>query len=82
MGAIEQADVRGDLYDLTTQVVKKRQAAADITFFKNAGSAKLKLPLLAYFKPAVPARLYRTDPNVSTFLSCYQDRHGHRPKLR
>jgi len=42
-GAIEEADVLGDLYDLAAGRVAGRRSAADITFFKNAGGAHLDL---------------------------------------
>ena len=42
-GAIKEADVLGDLYDLAAQTVEGRQAATDITFFKNAGGGLLDL---------------------------------------
>lgn len=43
MAPSNRRDVLGDLYDLTTQVLKERQAATDITFFKNAGGGHLDL---------------------------------------
>lgn len=42
-GAISEADVLGDLYDLASGRVEGRTAAADITFFKNAGGGHLDL---------------------------------------
>ena len=42
-GAIRQADVLGDLYDLVDGRVVGRQSASDITFFKNAGGGHLDL---------------------------------------
>jgi len=42
-GAIRAADVLGDLYDLVGGKVRGRRAAADVTFFKNAGGAHLDL---------------------------------------
>jgi ornithine cyclodeaminase len=42
-GAIRQADVLGDLYDLVGGGVAGRRAASDITLFKNAGGAHLDL---------------------------------------
>jgi ornithine cyclodeaminase len=41
-GAIEESDVLGDLYDLAVGAAG-RQAASDITFFKNAGGGHLDL---------------------------------------
>jgi ornithine cyclodeaminase/alanine dehydrogenase-like protein (mu-crystallin family) len=42
-GAIKEADVLGDLYDLASGTIAGRRSAADITFFKNAGGAHLDL---------------------------------------
>jgi ornithine cyclodeaminase/alanine dehydrogenase-like protein (mu-crystallin family) len=42
-GAIREADVLGDLYDLVGGRVRGRRSASDITFFKNAGGAHLDL---------------------------------------
>jgi ornithine cyclodeaminase/alanine dehydrogenase-like protein (mu-crystallin family) len=42
-GAIREADVLGDLYDLVGGVVAGRSSASDITFFKNAGGGHLDL---------------------------------------
>ena len=42
-GAISEADVIGDLYDLAGGAVTGRRSAADITFFKNAGGGHLDL---------------------------------------
>jgi len=42
-GAISQADVLGDLYDLVGDKVIGRAAPSDITFFKNAGGGHLDL---------------------------------------
>ena len=42
-GAIDEADVLGDLYDLVGGSVLGRRSPADITFFKNAGGAHLDL---------------------------------------
>ncbi len=42
-GAIREADVLGDLYDLVGGHVAGRRSAADITFFKNAGGGHLDL---------------------------------------
>ena len=42
-GAIREADVLGDLYDLVGGAVAGRRSPADITFFKNAGGAHLDL---------------------------------------
>lgn len=42
-GAISEADVLGDLYDLASGRVEGRTAATDITFFKNAGGGHLDL---------------------------------------
>jgi ornithine cyclodeaminase/alanine dehydrogenase-like protein (mu-crystallin family) len=42
-GAITEADVLGDLYDLATGAVAGRRSAEDITFFKNAGGGHLDL---------------------------------------
>ncbi len=42
-GAISEADVLGDLYDLASGCVEGRTAATDITFFKNAGGGHLDL---------------------------------------
>jgi ornithine cyclodeaminase/alanine dehydrogenase-like protein (mu-crystallin family) len=42
-GAIREADVLGDLYDLAAGTVKGRLDAQDITFFKNAGGGHLDL---------------------------------------
>jgi ornithine cyclodeaminase len=42
-GAICEADVLGDLYDLVSGKVKGRRTASDITFFKNAGGGHLDL---------------------------------------
>lgn len=42
-GAIGQADVLGDLYDLVGARVAGRRAPSDITVFKNAGGAHLDL---------------------------------------
>jgi len=42
-GAIGQADVLGDLYDLVGGRVAGRRSASDITLFKNAGGAHLDL---------------------------------------
>ncbi len=42
-GAIGEADVLGDLYDLVGGRVVGRQSASDITFFKNAGGGHLDL---------------------------------------
>ena len=42
-GAIEEADVLGDLYDLAAGSVSGRRSPLDITFFKNAGGAHLDL---------------------------------------
>ena len=42
-GAIREADVLGDLYDLIGGRVAGRRSASDITFFKNAGGAHLDL---------------------------------------
>lgn len=42
-GAIREADVLGDLYDLVGGGVPGRRSPADITFFKNAGGAHFDL---------------------------------------
>lgn len=42
-GAIDEADVLGDLYDLVGGGVAGRTSASDITFFKNAGGGHLDL---------------------------------------
>ena len=42
-GAIREADVLGDLYDLIGGRIAGRTSASDITFFKNAGGAHLDL---------------------------------------
>jgi ornithine cyclodeaminase len=42
-GAIDAADVLGDLYDLVGGSISGRRAPSDITFFKNAGGAHLDL---------------------------------------
>jgi ornithine cyclodeaminase len=42
-GAIREADVLGDLYDLIGGRIAGRRSASDITFFKNAGGAHLDL---------------------------------------
>jgi len=42
-GAIKEADVLGDLYDLAVGTIAGRLHAEDITFFKNAGGGHLDL---------------------------------------
>jgi ornithine cyclodeaminase/alanine dehydrogenase-like protein (mu-crystallin family) len=42
-GAIQDADVLGDLYDLVGGRVAGRRSSSDITFFKNAGGGHLDL---------------------------------------
>ena len=42
-GAIREADVLGDLYDLVGGTVVGRRSPSDITFFKNAGGGHLDL---------------------------------------
>ena len=42
-GAIREADVLGDLYDLAPGKVAGRRSPSDITFFKNAGGGHLDL---------------------------------------
>lgn len=42
-GAIQEADVLGDLYDLVGGRVAGRRSRSDITFFKNAGGGHLDL---------------------------------------
>lgn len=42
-GAIREADVLGDLYDLVGGAVRGRRAPEDITYFKNAGGGHLDL---------------------------------------
>jgi ornithine cyclodeaminase/alanine dehydrogenase-like protein (mu-crystallin family) len=42
-GAIREADVLGDLYDLVGGSVAGRRSPSDITFFKNAGGGHLDL---------------------------------------
>ncbi len=42
-GAIREADVLGDLYDLVGGRIPGRRSASDITFFKNAGGGHLDL---------------------------------------
>jgi ornithine cyclodeaminase/alanine dehydrogenase-like protein (mu-crystallin family) len=42
-GAIQEADVLGDLYDLVGGRIAGRRSASDITLFKNAGGAHLDL---------------------------------------
>lgn len=42
-GAIREADVLGDLYDLVAGSVAGRRSDSDITFFKNAGGGHLDL---------------------------------------
>jgi ornithine cyclodeaminase len=42
-GAIQEADVLGDLYDLIGGRVVGRRSPSDITFFKNAGGGHLDL---------------------------------------
>jgi len=42
-GAIREADVLGDLYDLVGGTVDARRSPGDITFFKNAGGGHLDL---------------------------------------
>ncbi len=42
-GAIREADVLGDLYDLVGGTVTGRHSASDITLFKNAGGGHLDL---------------------------------------
>src|SRR5262249_62428366 len=42
-GAIKEADVLGDLYDLASGKVVGRRSLDDVTFFKNAGGGHLDL---------------------------------------
>jgi ornithine cyclodeaminase/alanine dehydrogenase-like protein (mu-crystallin family) len=42
-GAIREADVLGDLYDLVAGSIPGRRSSADITLFKNAGGGHLDL---------------------------------------
>ena len=42
-GAIREADVQGDLYDLVPGKIAGRRSPTDITFFKNAGGGHLDL---------------------------------------
>jgi ornithine cyclodeaminase/alanine dehydrogenase-like protein (mu-crystallin family) len=42
-GAIREADLLGDLYDLIGGTIKGRRSTTDITFFKNAGGGHLDL---------------------------------------
>ncbi len=42
-GAIREADVLGDLYDLVPGKIAGRRSPSDITFFKNAGGGHLDL---------------------------------------
>jgi ornithine cyclodeaminase len=42
-GAIREADVLGDLYDLAPGKISGRRSPSDITFFKNAGGGHLDL---------------------------------------
>ena len=42
-GAIREADVLGDLYDLAPGKIAGRRSPSDITFFKNAGGGHLDL---------------------------------------
>jgi ornithine cyclodeaminase len=42
-GAILEADILGDLYDLTSGTIAGRRSADDITFYKNAGGGHLDL---------------------------------------
>jgi ornithine cyclodeaminase len=42
-GAIQEADVLGDLYDLVGGSVRGRRAPTDITYYKNAGGGHLDL---------------------------------------
>jgi ornithine cyclodeaminase/alanine dehydrogenase-like protein (mu-crystallin family) len=42
-GAIREADVRGDLYDLVPGTIPGRRSPTDITLFKNAGGGHLDL---------------------------------------
>jgi ornithine cyclodeaminase len=42
-GAIREADVQGDLYDLVPGRIAGRRAPSDITYFKNAGGGHLDL---------------------------------------
>jgi ornithine cyclodeaminase/alanine dehydrogenase-like protein (mu-crystallin family) len=42
-GAIREADVQGDLYDLVPGKITGRRSANDITYFKNAGGGHLDL---------------------------------------
>ena len=42
-GAIDEADVLGDLYDLVGGTVQGRRSPSDITLFKNAGGGHLDL---------------------------------------
>ena len=42
-GAINESDVRGDLYDLAPAKIAGRSSPNDITFFKNAGGGHLDL---------------------------------------
>jgi ornithine cyclodeaminase len=52
-GAITEADVRGDLYDLVPSPAPARRSDDEITIFKNGGGAHLDLMIAAYIAEAV-----------------------------
>lgn len=47
-GAISESSVLGDLYDLVQPHARRRQAADEITVYKNGGGAHLDLMMAAY----------------------------------
>jgi ornithine cyclodeaminase len=65
-GAIREADVLGDLYDLVGGRVAGRRSASDITFFKNAGGGHLDLMTAEL----IVRRLGSADENSENSLGC------------
>ena len=51
-GAISEASVLGDLYDLVRPDARRRQSDAEITVFKNGGGAHLDLMIAAWIARA------------------------------
>ena len=52
-GVIDEASIRGDLYDLIAHGLPGRQSADEVTIYKNGGGAHRDLMMAAYIQNAL-----------------------------
>ena len=52
-GVIDEASIRGDLYDLIAHGLPARQAADEVTIYKYGGGGHLDLMMAAYIQNAL-----------------------------